>query len=149
MGVVIAAIVIVALFLLWQQRDRFTTVFDRGVASQIDQATYQAVFLAGGQVYFGRARTSGDVVLLEDVFYLQQPESGQSELVQGQLIKRGNELHGPREPMIIPVAQILFIENLRGDAEVVNAITRYRSGAPGATAAPATPRATATPTRSP
>jgi hypothetical protein len=52
--------------------------------------------------------------------------------------------------MIIPQAQVLFIENLRDDSEIVSAIRRFKSGQPVATPAPATPQpATATPTARP
>ena len=136
----VGLLVVAAVFIAWQQRDRFTTAFDRGLGSQVDRTTYQVVFLDGGQVYFGKLSTRGDdYVLLDDVFYLPQQEP-QSEANEGQLIKRGNELHGPREPMIIPIGQVLFIENLKPDAPVVSAIRKYHSGTPGSTAPPPTPR---------
>jgi hypothetical protein len=54
--------------------------------------------------------------------------------------------------MLIPRAQILFIENLRDDSQVVVAIRKYKSGeVPSATPPPATvaPTATARPSASP
>ena len=112
LGVAIGAVILVLLFVAWQQRDRLGSVLAPGAGASIDRSTYQAVFLAGGQVYFGRLSTAGDdYLLLDDVFYLPQQEP-QADANVGQLIKRGNELHGPSEPMIIPVLQVLFIENL-------------------------------------
>lgn len=138
--VLIVAVLTLVLTAAWQQRDRLLAGLARGPAGALDPDAYQAVFLTGGQVYFGRLSIYGnDYILLSDVFYLPQQEP-QSEANEGQLIKRGNELHGPREPMIIPVGQVLFIENLKPDAPVVTAIRKYHSGTPGSTAPPPTPR---------
>lgn len=145
-GAVAVLILIAALFLLWQERDRITTVFDRGLGSQVDKATYQAVFLVGGQVYFGVLSSAGEgYVHLRDVFYLSQGEEDAEG--QGQLVKRGTELHAPEDPMIIPVAQVLFVENMRSDSEIVAAIRGFLSGdLPARTAAPRTsPVPTSTP----
>jgi hypothetical protein len=151
LAVIGSALVVVLLALAWQQRDRLPVagLLTRGLGDQIDHATYQSVFLVGGQVYFGKLTTHGDdYVLLEDVFYLG--EAGASPAPQGQLVKRGNELHGPRDPMIIPTSQVLFIENLRSDSHVAVAIQRFHSGVPGATVPPGTlaPAPTANPSPS-
>ena len=70
----------------------------------------------------------------------------------GQLLKRGSELTGPREPMLIELRQVLYVENMRDDSQVVQAIKRFKSGeqpAP-ATQAPtvAPPTGTARPSAS-
>ena len=117
-----------------------------GVADQIDKNAYQAVFITGGGVFFGRATVGDDSIALTDVFYLQpNTDTTQSQQV-GQLIKRGSELHGPREPMLIELRQVLFVENMRDDSQVVQAIKRFKSGEqPAPTAAPTVaPAATAT-----
>lgn len=116
------------------------------VADQIDKNAYQAVFLSGGQVFFGHASVGDGSVSLTDVFYLA-PNTDQTQPQQlGQLVKRGSELHGPREPMVIEAGQVLFLENMRDDSQVVQAIKRFKSGEqPPATQAPAPPPA-ATPT---
>jgi hypothetical protein len=125
-----------------------------GEERRIDKSSYQAVFLLSSQVYFGHLTVEGDDYLLRDVFYLNPPAEGSQ---RGQLVKRGNELHGPTEPMIVPARSVLFWENMREDSEVAAAIRLYRSGqAPSAlpTTAPTTPvptsaAPTATATRSP
>jgi hypothetical protein len=123
-----------------------------GVADQIDKNAYQAVFLTGGQVFFGHATAADDSVALTDVFYLA-PNTDTSQSQQlGQLVKRGSELHGPREPMLIELRQVLFVENMRDDSQVVQAIKRFKAGeqpAP-ATLAPtvAPPTGTARPSAS-
>ena len=127
-------------------KDRFFGGEDR----RVDHSTYQAVFLVSSQVYFGKLTIDGDDYLLRDIFYLNAPQEGTSA---GQLVKRGNELHGPVEPMIIPARSVLFFENMRDDSEVLAAIRAFKAGvtpAP-ASAAPTTapPQASATPSRSP
>jgi hypothetical protein len=117
-----------------------------GVADQVDRNAYQAVFLTGGQVFFGRATVSDESVALMDVFYLAPSNDTSQPQQLGSLVKRGSELHGPREPMLIQLAQVLFIENLRDDSQVVQAIKRFKSGeqaAPAATPVSGTPRPSA------
>jgi hypothetical protein len=117
-----------------------------GVAEQIDKNAYQAVFLTGGQVFFGHATAGDDSIALTDVFYLAPSSDAAQPQQLGSLIKRGSELHGPREPMIIETRQVLFIENLRDDSQVVAAIKRFKSGEPpAATAAPQPPATTQPP----
>jgi hypothetical protein len=120
-----------------------------GVADQIDKNAYQAVFLTGGQVFFGHATAGDDSVSLTDVFYLA-PNTDTSQTQLGQLVKRGSELHGPREPMLIELRQVLFVENMRDDSQVVQAIKRFKSGEqPAATAAPQPTQPPATPSGTP
>ncbi len=133
-GGLAVALVLAAATFLWQQREAVAPLFKGGLAAEIDSRGYQAIFLAGGQVYFGRLSKAGDdLFLLSDVYYLSEPREGYP---RGQLVKRGSELHGPREPMILPARQVVLIENLREDSEVVQAITRHRAGEPLAPAAP-------------
>lgn len=115
-----------------------STLFATGAAQVIERDLYQAVFLTNGSTYFGKLQQQGDDwFVLTEVFYLSVSEDSAP-----QLIKRGSEPQGPREPMIIPEAQVLFIENLRDDSEIVAAIKRFRSGqGPLATAPPVTPTA--------
>jgi hypothetical protein len=124
----------------------FATLLAPGAAQAIDSAAYQAVFLTNGSTYFGKLQPQGDDwFALTDVFYLSVSEQSGT-----QLIKRGSEPQGPREPMIIPKQQVLFIENLRDDGDVVTAIKRFKSGqVPVATAPPPTPARTTTPTTPP
>ena len=149
-GAVVLVVLVGLAALVWQARVQLGLggVLAPGIGAQIDRGTYQAVFLVGGQVYFGKLSAQGDdYLLLDDVFYLSDTSASAP---QGQLVKRGNELHGPREPMIIPVREVLFIENLRADSQVATAIARFKSGAPGATVAPTTPApATPAPTVAP
>jgi hypothetical protein len=129
-----------------------TQLFRAGVASLfapsagevIDHNVYQAVFLTNGSTYFGKLQQQGDQwFLLDDVFYLSASDQSGT-----QLIKRGSEAQGPKEPMIISREQVLFIENLRDDGDIVTLIKKFKSGQiPSATVPPATvaPSASARP----
>ena len=121
------------------------TLFAPSAAEVIDRNAYQAVFLTNGSTYFGKLEPQGDQwFLLTDVFYLSVSDQSGT-----QLIKRGTEPQGPREPMIIPKDQVLFIENLRDDSDIVSAIKKFKSGQlPSATPPPVTVPPTATPTGS-
>lgn len=146
------ALLLVAVLLLlaigFTQRERIGSVFAPAEARAIDGSTYQAVLLVSNQVYFGKLSIDGDVYKLNDVFYLASaPDANQP----GQLLKRGTELHGPTEPMVIPARSVLYFENMRADSQVMQAIRAYKSGQ---TAAPATPSAApsqppASPSRTP
>jgi hypothetical protein len=127
-------------------RTSFATLFAPGAAEVIDRSAYQAVFLTNGSTYFGKLQEQGDQwFLLSDVFYLTTSEESGA-----QLIKRGSEPQAPKEPMLIPKQQVLFIENLRDDGDVVTAIKRFKSGQlPVATPPPATPTRTNPPTAAP
>lgn len=132
---------------VWNQRER---LLGRPLGAEIDAAAHQALFLTGGQVYFGKATAVGDHYLLSDVFYLATSDGAQGGQAPGQLIKRGNELHGPREPMVIPNGSVLFLENLRDNGEVATAIRKFKAGEiPAATAPPATGAPTGTARPSP
>jgi hypothetical protein len=92
-----------------------------------ESGEYQAVFLDNGQVYFGALDDSDKrFYTLTDVFYLQ---SGvvidQSSNIA--LAKLGNEAHGPEDEMRINVDHILFIEDMRSDSSVVQAIREYKA----------------------
>ena len=150
LAAVLIALTLLALALVAQQTDVLGRLLRSSAdpAAYVDPNTHQAVFLTGGQVYFGKLQTRGrDVYLMTDVYYLSTPTEAQPA---GQLIKRGNEVHGPREPMLILASQVLLIENQRPDSEVMQAIARFKSGErPSATPPPLgqSPRPSATASR--
>lgn len=98
----------------------------------------QAVFLNGGQVYFGKIRElNGRYVGLTDIYYLrvnQQVQPNQ-ENQQGQqdisLVKLGcSELHKPQDQMIINREHVTFWENLKSDGQVAKAVESYKQANP-------------------
>lgn len=100
-------------------------IFGRGPASEfksVDTNKMQAVFLNGGQVYFGKVRSiNPEFMRLTDIYYLRvdqqvQPNQGNTQQ-QGTpvLVKLGCELHRPTNEMVINREQIIFWENLQDD----------------------------------
>lgn len=139
-GLAALAIVIALASILWTHRDG---LFGRAVMERyVDPKAYQAVFLTTSQVYFGKLTIDGDVYVLSEVYYVNQPDQQQP----GQLVKRGGELHGPRDPMLISAQQVLQVENLRDDSQVAQAIRLIQSGQvpPAASPSPASPTPSAT-----
>jgi hypothetical protein len=98
-----------------------------------DVSKYQAVFLTNGQVYFGGVTDVNDqTLILEDIYYLKTSQSLQTaedeEATTGDsfsLVKLGDEIHGPTDRMSINISQVLFVENLKDDSKVVEAIIAY------------------------
>jgi hypothetical protein len=128
--------VVVAAALIWAA----VAGYRMFVGNPIESNKYQAVFLTNGQVYFGKLhRTGGDYYKLNDVFYLQasqsktdatdanNPQKASSDSSGVQLIKLGNEVHGPEDSMIIDKSQVLFFENLKNDGKVVDSINKYKT----------------------
>jgi len=102
-----------------------------------DFSKYQAVFLSNGQVYFGKVTDANQQTLvLEDIYYLRTAGSLQTSVEQPaatteadnfSLVKLGNEIHGPEDKMSINLSQVLFVEDLKADSKVVEAIRAYES----------------------
>jgi hypothetical protein len=100
----------------------------------INKGEYQAVFLTNGQVYFGKLQTiNNDYLVLNNIYYLQVQQSVQdgkttttTDQNQAQLVKLGNELHGPEDQMQISSKQVLFWENLKTDGKVAQSIAKYK-----------------------
>jgi hypothetical protein len=112
-----------------------TWLYKTTVGSTIDSGKYQAVFLTNGQVYFGKLHRVGEYYKLSNVFYLQatqsstdtssNPQQAAAANSGVQLIKLGNEVHGPEDSMVIEKNQVLFFENLKNDGKVVDSINKY------------------------
>jgi len=98
----------------------------RVTESQTDE--YQAVFMDNGQVYFGALdRSDDDFYTLTEVFYLQSGMATIQQTSNLALTKLGNEAHGPTDKMLINPDHILFIEDMKDDSKVVQAINQYKS----------------------
>ena len=102
-----------------------------GVPSYIETSKYQVVCLQSGECYFGKINSvTSDTVQIKNVFYVQkangasvtEEKSSDNNL---QLIKLGNEVHGPEDMMAINRSQILYIENLKSDGKVTQTINSY------------------------
>lgn len=125
--------------------------FSKSSVKEVKASGYQAVFLSNGQVYFGKLTGfSGSEPVLKDVYYLKvgtvlEPGTAEKQgdvKVEGKttkeatvaavprsaltLVKLGEEIHGPSDEIKLNKDQILFVENLRDDSKVVDAIKKYQ-----------------------
>lgn len=87
----------------------------------IDKSTYQSVFLSNGQTYFGKiTKITDSQITLEDIYYLK------TDNPNVELVKLGNELHGPQDKMYIERKEVQFWENLKQSSKVSQAIKQYQ-----------------------
>lgn len=106
--------------------------------SYVDKSKLQAVFLNGGQVYFGNIEDlNGKFLSMENIYYLRvnqqvQPNQADSNASNDiSLVKLGCELHGPQDSMVINREQVIFWENLKDDGQVAKAVANYKEQNPG------------------
>jgi hypothetical protein len=104
----------------------------------IDSSKYQAVFFTNGQVYFGKLKPfNNEYMQLTDIYYLQtqttdketdskNPQKTSTNQNDVQLIKLGDEIHGPEDQMTLSKDQVLFYENLKPDSKVAQSIEKYK-----------------------
>jgi hypothetical protein len=105
----------------------------------VDNNKLQAVFLNGGQVYFGNIKDlNGKFLSMSNIYYLrvnQQVQPNQSNSAASSndisLVKLGCELHGPTDSMVINREQVVFWENLKDDGQVAKAVAEYKKSNPG------------------
>lgn len=96
----------------------------------------QAVFLNGGQVYFGKIGTMNDRFMsVSEIYYLRvnqtvQPNGEAANNQDVSLVKLGCELHGPDDSMVINQDQVIFWENLKTDGQVAKAVADYKKDNP-------------------
>lgn len=128
----IAAIVVAALLIggsIWWYISNTSSYF-------IQTSKYQVVVLTNNQIYFGKLqRLYDDSYRLTNVYYLQEQAAAQGDTAAPadqaassatpQLVKLGNELHGPEDAMIFDNTQVLYWENLKPDGKVSKSIEEY------------------------
>ncbi len=87
---------------------------------------WQAVFLNNNQTYFGKLENVNfGYVKLTNVYYLRAGgnlQEGSTSADNVSLVKLGGELHGPEDAMYIRKDSILFWENMKSEARVVQLI---------------------------
>ena len=134
----VVIILVVALLILTVFNGMFsgsTKNFGR-LSDWADFSKYQAVFLSNGQVYFGKVTDANiQTLVLENIYYLRSAGNLQTSQTDNStaapatdnfsLVKLGNELHGPEDRMNINLSQVLFVEDLKADSKVVEAIRAY------------------------
>lgn len=128
----IIAVILAVIFIVGSGLLLFNSLYSNNLA--INKSEYQAVFLTNGQVYFGKLQSiNNDYLVLDNIYYLQVQQSVQdgtatttTDQNQAQLVKLGNELHGPEDQMQISSKQVLFWENLKADGKVAQSIAKYK-----------------------
>ena len=101
---------------------------NRSATTGIDTSRYQAVFLANGQIYFGKLKDFNENSFqLTEIYYPQAQKSDTDKddaaaQTNIQLIPLGGEVHGPENKMFITKDQILYYENLKADSQVTKHI---------------------------
>lgn len=127
-GIVLALLLIIGA-ILW--------VGSKSTGMAIDSGKYQAVFFTNGQVYFGKLKAmNNDYMSLTNIYYLQtqsedasksqNPQQTSDDSSNVQLIKLGDEIHGPEDEMILSKDQVLFYENLKPDGKVAQSIEQFK-----------------------
>ncbi len=103
----------------------------------LDKTKLQAVFLNGGQVYFGKIKDLNEKYLsMDSIYYLRVNQSVQPNQATStnsndvSLVKLGCELHGPQDRMVINREQVIFWENLKDDGQVAKAVATYKEQNP-------------------
>jgi len=125
----VTILIVAILILLVQSQPKIESKY-------VENKNYQAVFLNGGQVYFGRVTALNEKFLqLQDIYYLRvnqqvQPDGKQNNNNDVSLVKLGCELHGPQDEMVINREQVIFWENLKDDGQVAKAIGTYKQQNP-------------------
>jgi hypothetical protein len=114
-------------------------VFTKSDANQnkyVNTKQMQAVFLNGGQVYFGNITSlNGRFIAMSNIYYLRvnqtvQPNTSTTNANDVSLVKLGCELHGPQDQMVINQSQVIFWENLKGDGQVAKAVAQFKQQNP-------------------
>jgi hypothetical protein len=106
---------------------------NRSGATGIDSSRYQAVFLANGQIYFGKLKDfNDDSFQLSKMYYpqAQATDASGEEAADAtqqsniQLYRVTDGVHGPEDQMIIMKSQILYYENLQENSKVTELINQ-------------------------
>lgn len=95
----------------------------------IGRASYQAVFLANGQVFFGRYYDRiGPYVKVVSPYYIQQTgdTTDPNKPPESRIVRRGDELHGPLPEMLVPRTSVVFVEDLTDGSPVAQFIAKDR-----------------------
>ena len=100
-----------------------------GEEIMVKAGNWYAVKLVDGEIFYGQIKdTAADPVIIENVYYNYDQQKGDkaaSETGNLRLVKRGEETHGPEGIMNIVRLQVLYMEPLKKDSKVLEAILNY------------------------
>lgn len=87
---------------------------------------WYAVKLVNDEIYYGQiGNIKSDPLVIEKVYYNYDSKNPEDQSNNLRLVKRGKESYGPSGVMNIIRTQILFIEPLKPDSKVLQAIMEY------------------------
>lgn len=130
LGIVVCLAVIVGGVLTWLTVSQTSGYY-------VQSNKYQVVVLSNNQIYFGKLQRLNDQSYrLTSVYYLQEQATTDTSdpaakadqaasTATPQLVKLGNELHGPEDAMFFNDTQVLYWENLKPDGKVSKAIEEH------------------------
>ena len=132
----VAYITLVIAALVWL--DSNFNILSSSQATKQARAQLQAVFLTNGQIYFGvLSRYGVGYWQLDRAHYLQVSKTpaadppNEKDIAAPQetrttLMKISDDMHRPKDTMIIPASNILFWQNLQNTSSVAQAIASDR-----------------------
>lgn len=115
----------------------------KGLVAKVDSSLYQAVQLASGTVYYGKASEVDGAIDLSDVYYLTGATASNPS---GSLVKRGAEIDAPTGDLLINPADVVSLENVGSNSLISRGIKRLQTG--DATTTTSTVTTTSTPVTS-
>jgi hypothetical protein len=97
-------------------------LYNHSAEIKLPKDQYFAVYMNGGQLYFGKLQGLGTPFpVLTNVFYVQSRQDNQTKQVTNILVKRGKEWHGP-DRMYLNAAQIILAEPVGPTSRVAELI---------------------------
>lgn len=108
----------------------------KGPVSDAKAQNWHAIKLLDGEIFYGQVfDVKADPIVIANVYYNYDQAKQNSEAKDKtktveetgnlRLVKRGKETHGPAGTMNIVRAQVLFMEPLKTDSKVLQAILDY------------------------
>lgn len=93
---------------------------------QIETGQYQAVYLANGQMYFGKLQNTEGTYLYMKSPYMPDSTTSADQTTAADassaIVRVKNQLWGPEDSIAIRADQVAFWQNLRDDSKVSQAI---------------------------
>ena len=99
------------------------------VASNMDNINWYSVKLVDGEIFYGQIEDiTSDPIVIKNAYYNYDQQKNNNEVNKSnslRLVKRGQETHGPNGTLNVVRMQILYMEPLKDDSKVLNAILNY------------------------
>jgi len=99
-------------------------------ANDADSLNWYSVKLVDGEIFYGQIKDiTSDPIVINNVYYnYDQQKENNNEVNKTdslRLVKRGKETHGPDGTLNVVRMQILYMEPLKSDSKVLEAILNY------------------------